>query len=273
MSFDIANEAPSLQGILNRTYRGRLILKDVKVGAYDSNWIKEYELFYSKQPHSKPFVKRLIFKDKSIYTGFVHVRPVSDAHKVSETFLSPPREKRDDKNCFITCGNSYNEYGEPAVFCAPFIMPETIFGMCIHGSIWISLKILERRQGQRVEACDIPKIQNMAMGSPYTDQDGLKFSKASRILRMCNCNSFYINNIENPLGTRIDDEKMIYTLYAYVESGLPVIIGVDTRDLDYLEDLRSDYHSIVAIGHTMTDGKVDEFIFHDESNLPLRETK
>ncbi len=47
MSFDIANEADSLQNILDRTYLGRLILKDVKEGAYDSNWIKEYELFYN----------------------------------------------------------------------------------------------------------------------------------------------------------------------------------------------------------------------------------
>jgi hypothetical protein len=62
-------------------------------------------------------------------------------------------------------------------------------------------------------------------------------------------------------------------LYAYVESGLPVILGVDTAKLDWWDHYIHSYHSIVAIGHTMQDNKIDGFIFHDESRLPYQTLK
>jgi len=60
------------------------------------------------------------------------------------------------------------------------------------------------------------------------------------------------------------------SLYAYVESEIPVYLLFDA------EDLQSEYgfggtgtHSIVAIGHTMKNGELADFIVHDVSFAPF----
>ena len=264
MPFNIDN-FPFLKNILDKVYKNQLQFKNSPIkGAYDSNWYDEYNLFYNKQPRSEPFVHRVFLKfpgKKPVSAGFCHIRPVTDGSELSETYLSPPKNMLSSNNYYIKCLNSYDAYGE-RVSCVPFIMPETVFGMCIHASIWICLKILKNRElVERV--LSIPQIQELASGSPYTDKEGLVFVKAARLLRMCRTSAFYIVNKESNLT----DNQMLTELYAYVESGLPVILGVDVAQLPYWP-ISKGYHSIVAIGHTLEDNKVDGFIFHDESLLP-----
>lgn len=265
VNFDIRGEAPHLDLILEKVYSGSLKLSKIVDGAHDINWTKEYELFYSEQPKSQPFVKRLFFKDGKKLYGFVHLRPVSDCSKVTETYLIPPKELNGFKTHYIKCLSRFEEYGE-SVECVPFIMPETILGMCAHGSIWICLKILENRSIGKTKSCNIPFIQTLASGRPFADHEGLFFVQVARLLRMCNCNSFYtINKAHN-----LSDDNMLFTLYSYIESGLPVIIGVDVKDLKWWNTTESGYHSIVVIGHTMDNGNVDGFIVHDESTYPYQ---
>lgn len=257
-----------LNCVLIEAYKRGLFCKGVINGACDCNWIKEYELFYNKQPNSKPHVQRLLFnisgkKGKTAKAGFVNIRPVTDGSEVTETYLIPPKDLSPPR-AYIKCLDTHDIYGEKIV-CVPFVMPESIFGMCIHASIWICLKILESR-GMIDEVPTIPEIQILATGRPYTDKQGLVFVQASRLLRMCRTNAFYINNREDVLN----DNAMILQLYAYIESGLPVILGVDTADVKWWKTTKHTYHSIVAIGHTMKDNKVDGFIMHDESSLPYQ---
>ena len=167
-------------------------------------------------------------------------------------------------NAYVKCLGQHNAYGE-TVACVPFVMPESIFGMCIHASIWICLKILVN-QGMINDVLTIPEVQTLASGRPYTDKQGLLFVQASRLLRMCRTSAFYINNKEENLT----DDEMIMQLYAYVESRLPVIIGVDVANITWWKTLRHGYHSMVVIGHTLKDNKVDGFIVHDESSLPYQ---
>lgn len=270
MPFDL-EQYPYLKKILEKTYRGEIVYRDTVDGAHDSNWVKEYELFYSKQPNSTPYVKRLRFKvneKRGRKAGFVNIRPITDASEVSETFLIPPKSLNPQNGAYIKCSEEYEDYGEK-VECTPYIMPETIFGMCIHASIWICLKILEKMDMIERALC-VPEIQNLASGNPYADKQGLIFVQAARLLRMCRTSSFYIINKERPYLT---DPEMLTELYAYVESCLPVIIGVDIADLEWWETNRHGYHSIVAIGHTMEGNQVNGFIFHDESVLPYQVMK
>jgi hypothetical protein len=111
----------------------------------------------------------------------------------------------------------------------------------------------------------MPEIQVLARGSPYADKEGLIFVQAARLIRMCRTSSLYIINKETPA---LSDKQMLMELYAYVESGLPVIIGTDVADIPWWDTDHHGYHSIVAIGHTMKGNRVDGFIFHDESQYP-----
>ncbi|MDR1993488.1 MAG: hypothetical protein LBQ98_08385 [Nitrososphaerota archaeon] len=174
-----------------------------------------------------------------------------------------------DKTAFydVTCMGKYNAYGQEVVECVPFIKPDGIFGMCIHASIWICLKVLENRH--IIAKCmgfSIPEIQNLATGCLYNDAQGLKFVQASRLLRMCRTAAVYINNKE----ANFTDNKMIKQIYAYVAAKLPVIIGVDTSKLKWWKTGAPSYHTLVVIGYTMTNGTIDGFIVHDESALPYQ---
>lgn len=267
IDFDISKEVPSLAKVIKKTYENDLVIKNLIKGAHDSNWVKEYEYFYSTQPMAKPFVTRLVLENsKHRYFGFVHIRPISESSRVSETYLKPPLYMTPTNKYYLTCKHVFYDYGEE-IDCVPYIMPESIFGMCIQASTWIVLKILNRISYDNVKIHEIPEIQKLASGHPFTDKEGLVFKKIARVLRMCECNSFYYHSEDQ----RLTDEQMINSLYSYVESGLPVIIGINVKEAKYWQELtriREGYHSIVAIGHTMDKGDINGFIFHDESLLP-----
>ncbi|MGA2522942.1 MAG: hypothetical protein ABSF65_02170 [Candidatus Bathyarchaeia archaeon] len=267
MAIDVS-EHYFLQRIIDKGYNSDIFCAKIINGSCDTNWNKEYEFFYSRQPNSLPHVQRLMFrfkgkKGKTAKAGFVNIRSVSDAYEVTETYLVPPKNLC-TPNAFIKCLSPHKAYGE-TVECVPFVMPESVFGMCIHASIWICLKILQN-QGMVTEALTIPEIQLLASGRQYNDKQGLPFVQASRLLRMCRIFAFYVNNEEEELS----DEQMVMQLYAYVESKLPVILGVDVANLNWWHTTKHSYHSIVGIGHTMTGNKVDGFIIHDESSLPYQ---
>ena len=270
MPIDLS-QYPTLNSILEEIYPNELEYKTHQDGAFDSNWIREYELFYSKQNNSAPYVRRIFFKTKEHrgrFAGFVDIRPVTDGSEVCETYLIPPKSLRDDKKAYMKCLSKYSQYGK-IISCTPYIMPDCTFGMCMQTSIWICLKILE---GLVEKPLTIPEIQSLAQGSPFADSEGLDFAKTARIFRMSKAMALYKNNCQ---GVHLKDNQMLNELYAYVESNLPVIVGVDTRDLSWWAGATEPggYHSLVAIGHTMEENKVDGFIVHDESALPYATLK
>ncbi|MFH0897653.1 MAG: hypothetical protein V1850_06380 [Candidatus Bathyarchaeota archaeon] len=266
------NTYPFLSEIVIHVYQNQLEISEIVNGAHDSNWSKEFELFYNRQPKSSPYVKRLFLKKigtsrRTGKVGYVDIRPITDGSEVSEAYLNPPDNISTSNSVYPKCVDSYNEFGE-SIRCTPYIMPDTIFGMCIHASVWICLKILERKK-MIAQSLTIPEIQELVAGNPYTDKQGLLFVQTARLLRMCRTQAFYIISSEAGLN----DEQMLTELYAYVESGLPVILGVDTAMLPWWIPGNHGYHSIVAIGHTMSNNEIDGFIFHDESRLPYQVLK
>jgi len=267
----LQTEYPFLYRIVQNVYPiGLEVYKEID-GAHDINWTKEFELFYNNQPNSKPYVKRLFLKKSGLSAkssenrmGFVHIRPLTDGSEVSEFYIKPPDNLKPNNRAYIKCLDLYDEYSQK-VTCTPYIMPDAIFGMCIHASVWICLKILHRNRMVE-ESLTIPNISILATGRPFTDKQGLRFVQTARILRMCKTQAFYINSSE----ANLTDNQILMDLYAYVESGLPVILGVDIADLNWWNTQRHGYHSIVAIGHTMVNNSVNGFIFHDESRLPYQ---
>jgi hypothetical protein len=254
-----------LTKILGETYQGSIVYKGHQEGAYDNNWLKEYELFYNKQVGSTPYVRRVFFKTNNVtgkFAGFVDIRPVTDGSEVCESYLIPP-ESLEAKHAYVKCMRKRNYYGK-TFNCAPYIMPDCTFGMCMQTAIWICLKTLEDTVEKPLA---VPEIQALAHGTPYADSEGLDFARTARIFRMSKANAIYKNSQR---GVLLSDRQMLNELYAYVESYLPVIIGVDTRDLSWwANSSQQGYHVIVAIGHTMSDNnEIDGFVFHDESALP-----
>ncbi len=252
-------------------------IKNETIGACDQNWFKEYEQHYSNTWYCEPYCTRLELENgKSEYMGFVNIRTAPRTEvssEVSECYLTPPSELTEDQQVFIKCGRKMKQYGLD-VDCVPFIMPEGTLNVCAQASTWICLKILENISKRFVQSKDMPSIQSMATGVPWCDGYGLGLKSVSRLLHMNHCGTFYFNTDKSHLS----DDDLINTVYGYVESGLPVILGVDVSKLYWwnIKDEKGNekphdpsYHAIVIIGHTMSDeGAVNGFIVHDESMFP-----
>lgn len=237
--------------------------------AHDNNWSKEFEVFYSSQPKAQSFVKRVFLADNDKNFGFVHCRPLSDSSEISECYLSCPSNMNVENGYFIKCPGSYEEY-EELIECVPYIMPESVCGMCAQGATWISLKILENLSDGSVKSRTIPEIQELATGRHFADREGLHLVSIARLLRMCNCNAFYTPNKDESENLILSDHQMLSSIYSYVESGLPVIIGVDVKEIPWWNVNYSGYHALVVIGHTMDEFTIDRFIVHDESTYPYQ---
>jgi hypothetical protein len=262
-----------LKYILTNTFRNRLKQKEVQFGALDENWVDEHRIFYHEFSFKDAI--RVILEDRDgTYSGYVNITPNRKISGFSEVYLSPPKHMRMKNRAFVTCSLPYNRYGQKEVECVPFITPDSYMSVCMQASIWIALQHLSVLSGGNVKSRSLPDIQNLAKGHHFCDGVGLLFSHAERILKTSGSGAFLIDNRHGILGGRISEEMMERILYAYVESRLPVILGVDANKLPWWEDPREGetprYHSIVCIGHTMKRGKVDGYIFHDESILPYQ---
>lgn len=273
MSPDI-NNFPFLRQVNERIYSGALQVKEVRDGSLDINWYSEFDNLYKSNPRATLYVKRLLIYDSDDFFGIVGIRPINpkdpEDHRkfhseISETYLREPSYMAENNYFFLKCKHEYHEYGF-SIACVPFIMPNPYFGVCAQASVWISLKILERLSEDVVKSQSIPQIQLSASGHCFSDTEGLLFHQIGRIFRMNNCETFLYDSQK----MEFTDDEMINIIYAYVESGFPVIIGIDVSKANWWDGHPPGYHSIVLIGHTIDEktGKINGFIAHDESRFP-----
>ncbi|KXB07763.1 hypothetical protein AKJ51_00180 [candidate division MSBL1 archaeon SCGC-AAA382A20] len=267
--FLLDSELDFFEKINNTIYSSNLNLENETFGALDENWYEEYTQLYKDNPKAKSYAKRLNLSQCIINLRSIiprnpsgHTEPCSN---ISETYLKPPSQMSEDNNFYIKCLGNHEVYGSE-VNCVPYINPNPYFGVCAQAALWICFKILEKRYGISSSSYTLPEIQDMAFNTPFSDSIGLVFPHISRIFKMNHCQSFVYNNTKMGLS----DEEMIDIIYAYIESELPVILGIDVSELDWWGEVEEDYHAIVLIGHTMDEstGKIDGFILHDESKYP-----
>jgi hypothetical protein len=278
---------PWLREIIGKVYLDKLKVLDSNFGTLDENWIDEYRVYYSKLD-ANPSAIRLFYgkpksssnesKSNSIF-GFVNVTPYRGTTKFSEMYLPPPSTLNSNgkKNeVFVTCILPYSKYGYN-VQCVPFISPDGVISICLHGSIWILLQHLSVFSKGVVKGLTLPEIQKLASGNYFSDGIGLSFpNKAVRIIKMSDCGVFNLDStrrIDRP-EKRYTEKEMERILYSYIESRLPVVLGVDANKLPWWSKSSKSknprYHAIVCIGHTMKRGKIDGYVFHDQSTFPYQ---
>ncbi len=268
------------ENINRRIYDGKLKAGRVIEGALDENWYSEYQHLYRNDPTASPGAVRVHLKYGRKEGGFFHIRSVrtkvpsyhsKQVYDISESYLIPPPNlSSKTEKSYIKCKDKYHVYGS-TVECVPYIMPNPNFGVCAQASAWIVLKILDNLSNGIVKCRPIPKIQKSAIGHPFADSNGLPLDMVARLFKMNGCEVFNYDSVS--MGLSFDE--MFNIAYAYVESGFPVVLGVDVSKLEWWEGHRPEYHSIVLIGHTLTKktGKIDGFLLHDESRYPYLKIK
>jgi hypothetical protein len=266
--------SPRLKNIIETVYQNSIETWKYERGALDENWVDECDVYYNR--FSSPEAIRVFYrepKSESVF-GLVNLTPRRELYEFSEMYFKPPLRFQKQKR-YVTCKLQHSIYGL-RIDCVPFIMPDNVVSVCMHGAIWIVLQHLNKLSKGHVKKLTLPEIQKLACGHSFCDGEGLNFNQAKRIIKMCDCEAVSIDNRRPayPFKERYTEQDMERILYAHVESALPVILGVDANKLKWWGRVNRrempGYHAIVCIGHTMKGGKIDGYIFHDESAFPYQ---
>ena len=240
----------------------------VQTRVLDQDFLAEFSAYYSRQFSSVPrYCTRLHFfahpvneegealryldnVPKESYLGFITLRPVIKSPLGASIIASSAVD------AFVGCVDRFpvNIGGvEFAVVGTPFMQQDNAVGACAQASIWMALRTLRKREGDR--AYDPAQITDAATkyfvsGRVRPNRQGLTQQQIIEAIRAAGYSPHTI-----PLGkwygkrTQMSEFEIMdsmRTLHAYVESDIPVILILFPE---------SGGHAVVAIGHTWSNNE------------------
>jgi hypothetical protein len=213
--------------------------------------------------------------------GYVDLTPFI---QVCDAFLKPPHWMR-PPTYYITCAKPYipettlryNRGETDEVNCVPYIKVNPVIGVCAQYAMRMALMILSPKAPTVPEL--ISEAINTALSGGVERESGIGWhpDEIHHFFEISGYGVFRYSRSQlrcDNCGRLVSDIRMvpsIENIYAFVESGLPVIIGVrNTKYLPWWGD-GDEAHALVAIGHTLdSNGRVDGIIVHDESMYPYQ---
>lgn len=246
---------------------------------HDPDFMAEYSSYYSKQFSEVKrlctrlhFFKQLAKGDNNPltfidnvkaenYLGFVTLRPVIMS-PVGASILSLELSKG-----FIRSADEFPVHimGKKLTVCGtPFMQQDNAVGACAQASIWMALRTLRKREGDR--AHDPAQITDAATrynvnGRIKPNRQGLTETQMIEAIRAAGYSPHSIHlghwrTLNPPVMSPNDIENAFQKIHPYVESEIPVIL---------LLSLKNSGHAVVAVGHTWTDNP-KTFITKEVSN-------
>jgi|GEM_PF-2608710 len=294
--------------INKKSFKGNLeIVNEIK-SVNCKEWEAERKYLEMVEGKRFPMATRYYVKIKNLdgikaeghyHTGHIDFRSISPS--ISDAFLPIPRKER----FYVTCQKSYksDDPFNPTVLTVPYATPTREFSFCSPASMWIVLTTLSyefgkeylslvainnclsnKSAGGAVELKEYNKLFNNFNYSPnyylgkkkqeYYEACEGQISKCEKNDPDCSIGSFYWMYRE----TQEDINELLLdweVLYAYIESEIPVYLVFKWNDLRKRLNCGKpdeDYHSVVAIGHTLDEkSNVSNFIIHDVSCAPFLE--
>lgn len=233
------------------------------------------------------------------FIGYVDITPLGD---ICDAFIKPPLWMIPPRY-YLTCEKKYypettlrfKESEIDEIKCTPYVNIGGIraeIGVCAQYAVRMALMIMSLSKAPSVPELNFEANQTTLSGGIEREQSaGWNGQEIQKIIernkygaflyaryKCPKCQKIVLNLIcehcRTPINDRPNSQPSIENIYAYVESGIPVILGVqNTKWLSWWED--GDVpHALVAIGHTMTeDGGIDGLIVHDESRYPYQVLK
>ena len=243
----------------------------------DPDFLEEYEAFYCKQQKDvSKLCRRLHFFslafsnsnnslstnelldyiDKAAttdncYIGFVTLRPLRHA-PVGASIL------RDLPTAPVTCRDVFPVHiagREFAVSGTPYLQQDNAVGACAQASIWVALRTLRKRVGNSAYSpaeLTVAATKHFTFNRVFPGRHGLTTHQMLEAIRSAGHDPLIVDLLDDrnpndpPAVTAAKAaniaEKAVKFATPYLESGLPVIIG--------LNDPASGGHAVVAIGYT-----------------------
>jgi hypothetical protein len=187
---------------------------------------------------------------KSAYLGFVTLRPIV-LTPVGATIIKPGSQSK-----FVRCVEEFPVHLaglKLSVTGTPFMQQDNAVGACAQASIWMALRTMRKREGDR--AHDPAQITGAATrytisGRTLPNRTGLTQAQITEAIRAADYSPHPIPLAKGAafgLGSKLDDQQLAdasRVLHAYIESGIPVLLILYPQ---------SGGHAVVVIGHTFVD--------------------
>jgi hypothetical protein len=170
-------------------------------------------------------------RGESACVGHVVVRP-SPLSSVAEAMVPPAHGSG---HHFLTCA--------PDRVPASFMQQDMVVSRCAHACVWMATQLLSRRFPPS-EVIGAKKIDDALKGSdwgmPLIPSQGLHQLQISHVLSQHGYRTltYDFESVRDERGeVRLGD----HVVYRYVESGIPVILGIETE---------RERHALVVVGHS-----------------------
>lgn len=231
----------------------------------DPDFLEEYEAFYCKQQKNvSKLCRRLHFfslgvnsndhpnevnellnyidraaTTESCYVGFVTLRPLRHA-PIGATIL------RALPTAPVTCSDEFPVHiagRDFVVSGTPYLQQDNAVGACAQASIWVALRTLRKRVGNSAYSpaeLTVAATKHVTLNRVFPGRHGLTTHQMLEAIRSAGHDPLIIE----PAGDTAEKRAVQAIQFAtpYLESGLPVIIG--------LNDEITGGHAVVAIGYT-----------------------
>ena len=234
-------------------------------GVRDPDFLEEYEAFYSRQQQPiNRLCRRLHFfsitpaaieqTDPSAvldfidlaaatvpncYLGFVTLRPLRHAPVGASILVALPNAQTTCKDTFPVhiAGRQFEVVG------TPYLQQDNAVGACAQASIWVALRTLRRRSGNSAFSpaeLTVAATKHLAFNRVFPGRQGLQTFQMLEAIRSAGHDPLIVEPKKTNPST--NDTQAVEFAAPYLESGLPVILGLTKPD--------AVGHAVVAIGYT-----------------------
>lgn len=238
---------------------------------FDADFSAEYSVYYSQQFNNvlRTCTRLHFFQEgsaeaespvqffdrvsESAYLGFVTLRPVPRA-PVAATILAsrvaaPHIVCSRDRFPVHIAGRSFEIDG------TPFMQQDNAVAVCAQASIWMALRTLRRREGDRAHSpAQITDAATRYLISDRTrpNKGGLTVQQMAEAVRAAGYSPLSMRLVHSSPAKPSDCQLIRVQLHPYIESDIPVLLALK---------LSSGGHAVAVIGHTWdTAPKVSEKI-------------
>jgi len=259
----------------------------VETNYIDEDYLNEFSNFYCStfKPHSKETTRLHFFstiivsddlynlkkfntKSHDKYLGYTVIRPI-EAYRVGRTVLKPKITNKEQDFILSKANFKVNIAGSGLeISGAPFIQQETHVGVCAQAAIWMASLYMHKK-------FDYPRylpfeITKLAATNFKEIREGLYFHDMLEILERM--------GFSPKLFVYVNLDYISQIIYSYVESELPVILGLVYPN--------GSGHAATVVGHTFNPKSniaassdlrhidwIDNFYIHDDARGPYNKER
>jgi len=255
-------------------------------GKHRKKIIEVIQHIYPEAEIPESIIRVLIYSG-DIYNGFVDITPWGN---IDDAFLKPPLWMKAPLY-WVTCKKQFAHEKilrpdpKETIECVPYVHVgvESRIGVCAQYAVRLALMNLLQR---------VPTVPELTYWLQRPQKDGWTAERITQVMseairregltafrysssKCPICNELLPNVACTACKTEMPHSFLKPTkenIYAYIESGIPVILGVERAgDLPWWDDTFEEGHALVGIGHTLSNkGDVTGFIVHDVSTYPYQ---